>query len=357
MTELHARVDVLEGQLGAPLVGAGAGLSKRVFTVLTLTRSDGTTGIGEASPLPGYSPDSADAVGHELRPLVDAPVLADPLASPFELLDAVFSTHPLRCPSACFALETALLDWLGRNREQPIHRLVGGDGERGPIPIADLVSSSDSSTWRPIVDGLVAEGATHVKLKIGGDLEREIEALSEIRHAHPALALRLDGNRRIPIEELQRHAGSLEALTLELLEEPVASHDWLAALDLPLPFSLDETLRERSLAGTLLDTGRIRAVVLKPTVLGGFRACLDAAEYAAARGAHPLVSHTFDGPIARAAAAELALALQTPLGAGLGAHPSLALWPNHATAAIRRRRILPHDSPGLGLSFEERIDG
>ncbi len=357
MTELHARVDVLQGELGAPLVGAGVGLSERVFTVLTLTRSDGTIGVGEASPLPGYSPESSAQAGLELRRLVEDPILADPLASPFELLGQFFSAHPAHCPSVRFAEETALLDWLGANRLEPIHRLVGGDADREPIPIAELVSSSDSSTWLSVVEGLVVEGATHVKLKIGGNLGEEMAALADIRREHPALVIRLDGNRRIPIDVLRRHAGFLEALALELLEEPVAADDWFAALELPLPFCLDETLRQRQLSEALLDTGAIRAVVLKPTVLGGFQACLDAAQHAAARGAGCLVSHTFDGPIARAAAAELALVLQTPLAAGLGAHPSLALWPAYDIAAIRKRWIVPHDAPGLGLSFEEPIDG
>ena len=70
---------------------------------------------------------------------------------------------------------------------------------------------------------------------------------------------------------------------------------------------------------------------------------LEAAERAASSGADYLVSHTFDGPIARAAAAELALSLQTPLAAGLGDHPGLHLWPPHQIAAIAGREIVPHD--------------
>ena len=80
------------------------------------------------------------------------------------------------------------------------------------------------------------------------------------------------------------------------------------------------------------------------------------AERAEAHGAQYLVSHTFDGPIARAVTAELALVLQTELAAGLGSHPALALWPPHRIAAIRDRQIVPHDAPGLGLHFDEYTD-
>jgi o-succinylbenzoate synthase len=352
VTDLHAQIDILEGELRESLAGSGARLTKRTFAVLRLMRGDGTTGLGEASPLPGYSPDSMAEVSIELRRLADEPVHVDPLASPLELLVSAFAAHPLEHPSARFALETALLDWLGHTRNEPVHQILAGDVERRPIPIADLVMDPNPESWPARADELLANGATHLKLKIGFHLDAEVAALEAIHRAHPTLPLRLDANRRIPIDALRRHAKSLEALELELLEEPVAPRQWPAALNLPLPFALDETLRDDALSRQLLDSGKIRAVVIKPTVLGGLRPSFEVAERAAAHGALYLVSHTFDGPIARAVTAELALALQTELAAGLGSHPALALWPPHRIAAIRERRITPHHAPGLGLELE-----
>ena len=106
----------------------------------------------------------------------------------------------------------------------------------------------------------------------------------------------------------------------------------------------------------LLGEGHVRALVIKPAVVGGVTATLDLAKIAREYGAEPVLSHTFDGPIARAATAELALALQTKLAAGLGSHPALDLWPRHRIAAIRGRQIGPHAVPGLGLEFEGRSD-
>jgi len=356
VTELHAQIDLLEGDLPESLVGGASALSKRAFAVLQLERSDGTTGVGEASPLPGYSPDSMAEVSDELQRLAEPPVIANPLASPFELLAETFAAHPLRHPASRFALETALLDWLGHTRGEPLHRILGGHAERQPIPIADLVMEASPASWPACADALLADGATHLKLKVGSDLRAELTSLETIRRAHPTLPLRLDGNRHIPLGALRRHAESLQALELELFEEPVAPEDWPAALDLPLPFALDESMRDDELSRRLLESGRIRAIVVKPMVLGGLRASFEVAERAAAHDAQYLVSHTFDGPIARAATAELALVLQTELAAGLGSHPALALWPPHRIAAIRDRQIVPHDTPGLGLHFEEDPD-
>jgi L-alanine-DL-glutamate epimerase-like enolase superfamily enzyme len=356
VTELHAQIDVLEGDVADSLVGAAAGLGKRAFAVLRLMRADGTTGLGEASPLPGYSIDSIEDVGNELRRLADGPVRADPLASPLDLLTAAFAAHPVECPASRFALETALLDWLGHTRGTPLHEILAGKTLRQPIPIADLVTEKDCAAWPALADALIEDGATHLKFKIGLDLDAELKALGAIRRAHPGIALRADANRLIALDALRKHAASLESLELELLEEPVSAAHWPAACSLPLPFALDETLRDEALSERLLKDGRICAVVVKPTVIGGLRASFEIAERAAAHGASYLVSHTFDGPIARAAAAELALALQTELAAGLGPHPALDLWPPHRIAAIRGRQIIPHHLPGLGLHFDESPD-
>lgn len=356
MTELHASLELLEGELPGALAGAAAGHARRSFALLRLMRSDGTTGAGEASPLPGYSPESMKEALGDLQHLIDGPVEVDPLTTPYELLGTTLRAHEMQHPSSRFALETALLDWLSHNRGEPLHETLGGDADRQPIPIADLVTEADPASWPAQVDARVADGATHVKLKIGADLDAEMAALESIRAAHADLPLRLDANRRMPLDVLQKHAASLEALRLDFIEEPVAPEHWHAALALPLPFALDETLRDLSLADELLNEGRISAVVLKPTVLGGLRASFEMAERAAAHGVRSLVSHTFDGPVARAATAELALALQTELAAGLGGHAALELWPPHRTAAIRGRQIVPHGEPGLGLHFEENGD-
>jgi o-succinylbenzoate synthase len=355
VTALHARVDVIEGRLPEALVGAAAGLSKRAFAVLTLTSEDDTVGVGEAAPLPGYSPESIEDAAEELRVLIDAPIAADASLGPLALLDSVPEVQLSVHPSARFALESALLDWLGKVRGEPIHRLLNPRTVH-PVPIADLVLEADPERWPDHVDRLCTDGATHLKLKVGAALDQELAALQTVRRDHPELAIRLDGNRRIDMADLRRHAAQLESLDLELIEEPVAPRDWPGAALLPLPLALDETLDDESISRRLLEEGHIRAVVIKPTVRGGMTGALDLATIAREHGAQPVLSHTFEGPIARAAAAELALAFQTELAAGLGSHPALQLWPPHRIAAIRGRELCSHAVPGLGFKLEEPAD-
>jgi len=72
-------------------------------------------------------------------------------------------------------------------------------------------------------------------------------------------------------------------------------------------------------------------------------------------GRSVVVTHAFDGPIAMAAAAEVALALATrkPLRAcGLDPHPGLKKLPKVAIPQLARRgRVIPSGRAGIGIEI------
>ncbi|MFH1680933.1 MAG: enolase C-terminal domain-like protein, partial [Candidatus Eisenbacteria bacterium] len=99
-----------------------------------------------------------------------------------------------------------------------------------------------------------------------------------------------------------------------------------------------------------------RVFVLKPMVLGGFLPTLRIARIGKARNMGLVVSHLFDGPIALAAAAELALALPSePLACGLDRHAGLTAWPEIAIPQVRESEIRLSGHAGLGVRWPEGI--
>ena len=62
-------------------------------------------------------------------------------------------------------------------------------------------------------------------------------------------------------------------------------------------------------------------------VLGGLSHCLELGRRARALNLGVVVSHSFDGPVALAAAAALALALPAGIAQGLAPHAGLSAWP------------------------------
>src|SRR6266700_1431916 len=86
---------------------------------------------------------------------------------------------------------------------------------------------------------------------------------------------------------------------LEYVEEPCSRAHGLLAHALPCPIALDESLVAIT-ADELAAALRARdlaALVLKPTLLGGFARCLELAAAARAHGKRAVVTHALEGTI------------------------------------------------------------
>ena len=276
----------------------------------------GLSGVGECSPLPGRSP---DALEEDLAALASA--------------RAVDEIAP-GLPAARFGLETALLDLAAQERGVSIAELLAA------APVGELTASA-------IVPVGGWSAAASWKVKIGRrDFEAELCALAAMRRG-----LRLDVNRAWSRDQAGARLARLARLEPEWVEEPVAAADLIRLGPQPVPIALDESLLDQpEETRAALDAGLVRAVVLKPALLGGLAACLAWAERARRAGAVPIASHLMDGPVALAATIELALAMAQPgdPAPGLGAHDGLAACPPAVVPQLRGDRLLSH-RPGLGV--------
>jgi len=300
-------------------------------------------GIGEATPLPGYSPETIDeavAALHGLTAL--APFDAD------EVHAWLSGIKQLGSPAAQFALETAAFDLAGKLLETPVHALLGGS--RGAaIPVNALVSNLAGA--RAAVD----DGFGTLKIKLGRCSFAEDLALLEILRAEfgDGIQLRADANGRWSVDEATSYLPRLVHVGLQYIEEPVAS-ELLPTLASPITLAADESL-SRLPASRALENPAVRIFVLKPMLLGGLLRCVDLASAATAAGASVVVSHMFDGPIARTACAELCLALQPTLACGLAEHDRLGEWPELVTPQIADARIAQTQTVGLGCTGVEAL--
>lgn len=331
---------------------------EREAVALRLDDGSGGIGWGEASPLPDYSPDR----------LEDVEAALDDWAARWER-GAAPPVHEAfaSLPAARCAADTAVLDLESRRRGLPLRTvLVEGVPTLRPVgrlPVAALVtlagveragapSAAGSPGSRPAVGVItqrVSEGYRTVKVKIGGpDFESELEQLAAIRAAFPYLRLRLDVNGGWTAAEARERLGVLKRVVApELVEQPVGAEELLSFGNAGLPIAADESLRLPDALTELASPAGCAAVVLKPMVLGGPRACFRLGLDAFREGLRVIVSHTFGGPVAHAAACELALALGAadpagePPAAGLGGHEEL---PQRSGAWI-----VPADVAGHGV--------
>jgi L-alanine-DL-glutamate epimerase-like enolase superfamily enzyme len=353
---LHLELDRKGGALPRPAKSARAVWTRRDGLALRLwddadDRGDGTTaltGRGEASPLPGFSPGGLEVAALELTAAARSPLLAaaDDVVD-VAGADALASALGVSDPAACFGLSTAILDRAACRQGVPLWRLIAGSAAPTPepLPLAALVGDDDEA------DTAVAAGARTLKLKIGeATFAADLARLERLRQRHGAsVALRVDANGSLDPARIHERLGALAAVNVALIEEPCPG-PW--PVPAPLPLAADESLLEA--ARWPARFAEIHAIVLKPTVLGGFGPCLAWAEAAARDGRAVLVSHTFDGPIALAAACHLALGLAArgvpSLAPGLWPHAGLDAWTECSISALGRATVRPVSTLGLGVT-------
>ncbi|NVB83850.1 MAG: AMP-binding protein [Kofleriaceae bacterium] len=218
-------------------------------------------------------------------------------------------------PAARFAIETALLTAIAQARGTSVASLFNA------LPQAEIESAMVVDTETEARDA-VSRGVRCLKIKMAAN---ELARVQRIAKAAPTARLRIDANRGWPVEETPALLAALADLPIEYVEEPCLDAADLLDRDLPVKLALDESLGEldpdaleRALSSPLL-----AAIILKPTLLGGFHRCIDLAQAAHAHGVAPIVSHALEGPIGTAACHELARAIGADIPVGLGHHPAL----------------------------------
>ncbi|HEU0031351.1 MAG TPA: AMP-binding protein [Kofleriaceae bacterium] len=311
--------------------GAGAARGRALRTAIVVeVRADDTRGWGEAAPLPELAHDSLAAAERAIAAL----------AAPFDVDDVATFAASIASPSARFAIETALLDAIARRDGRPLAALLSAEPAQR---LAASIVVDDPAAAR----AAIARGARCLKIKVAdGDLAR-VRAIAD---AAPGVALRLDANRAWPIEHVRDRLAALADLPIEFVEEPCVAPHRLLGEPLPLPLALDETLAELTDAelATALSSRSLRAVILKPTLLG-LHACVALVEQARAAGVAAIVTHALEGPIGTAACAELALAVGGDRAVGLAPHPALDAW-QPAVPQLHDTEIVAVERAGLGLA-------
>jgi o-succinylbenzoate synthase len=326
---------------------------KRRGLLLRLTDGDGRVGYGEASPLPGYSPDSLEACADVLERLATRPVPAvgDDLVDVASAVDELLPAAPL--PAARCAIETALLDLLSQRQGVPISSLLAAQ-PAAHVPMAVLVPSSGGEAAMAAARRAWTAGIRTIKLKIGqpGRFADECQLISRLRgELGPDLQLRLDANGAWRVAQASDKLAALVAYAPEFVEQPVAGTAVLRLLAAPVPLAADEALHGgMDEAEAVVRSGACQVAILKPMVIGGLLRCRALANVARACGVAPVVSHLFDGPVARAAAAELALALGGARACGLGPHAALSIWPQVELAQFEAGHVRRSHTAGLGVA-------
>jgi len=224
------------------------------------------TGIGECSFIEGLSLDDLTNYTSVLR----------------EVCNSISSEPPdLKLfPSIALGLDTALLDL--RNGGNKI--LFESDFTKGEkqIPINGLVWMGKKDSMLTQIKQKIQEGFSCIKIKVGAiDFDEEVSLLEFIRQKFPAdiIEIRLDANGAFSYTDVFQKLETLAKFQIHSIEQPIKQKQMEfmhhVCKNSPIPVALDEELIGvyGSVQDDMLDMIKPAYIILKPSLLGGFKVC------------------------------------------------------------------------------------
>lgn len=250
-----------------------SGTSRGVLNIketyfLTFEEGD-SFGIGECGLLRGLSIDDREDYEEKLQWVCDNVFLGEE-----ELYQNL-----IEFPSIQLGVETAFKSFQSKDPYVLFpSNFTSGDAS---IPINGLVWMGDEGFMKEQISEKLEQGFTCIKMKIGAiDFNAEVALLNSIRKqfSPSEVELRVDANGAFTHREALEKLKILSDLHLHSIEQPIKQGQWheMARLceETPLPIALDEELIgvfSKEKMEQLLDTIKPQFIILKPSLIGGFR--------------------------------------------------------------------------------------
>lgn len=346
--------------LAHPLTTARGTISRREGDLVRI-EANGVTGVGEATPLPGWT-ESLDECRAALDAVADCGtdgLLGAAAASPHDPLAAAPSTLTeslADAPAARHAVESAALDALGRRDGRSLAGLLA-DGPASRVPVNATVGDASAAETAADATDAVAAGFDCLKVKVGADgLDRDVDRLRAVREAvGDDVAIRADANAAWDRETAREAIDAFASLDLAYLEQPLPAADLSGHADLRgrgVDIAVDETLAAVP-AADVLDANAADALILKPMALGGPARADAVARQARAAGVDPVVTTTVDAAPARTVAVHVAAAIPDVRPCGLATGDALEADLAPDPAPVEAGSVAVPDGPGVaGDAFD-----
>jgi len=284
-------------------------MAHQTMVILRLRDSDGVEGLGEATTIGGlsYGVESPEGVKLTIDRYI-APLLFGEPADNLNALRARVDTAVRGNNLAKSAVETALLDRLGKRLDRPIADLLGGPVQRH-VPVLWTLASGDTGRDVDEARELMALGRHRdFKLKIGTralmDDVRHVAAIKEA--VGGAGSVRVDVNQAWDEATAAKGLAELQAAGIDLVEQPTPAKDHASLVRLShrfhIPLLADEPVAEEGDAFALAAAGFAGACALKIGKAGGPARALAVATVAGAGGLGLYGGTLLEGTIGTAAA-------------------------------------------------------
>ena len=234
------------------------------FELARVHTDEGFTGVGEAPPLPPLSPESQPVVAAVMERWLAPRILGvDPFETEeiWERMDYVAPTYSM----AKAALDMAIWDIKGKALGLPVHRLLGGSPPEKITNVA-LIGLGEPEEVASTAEGLVVEGFTGIRLKIGPG--KDVECTAAVRDAvGEEVTLRVDCNQGYGVADAVKMIRTIEPYGVELVEQPTVWWDFGSLAEVAeavdTPIMPHESMYLLSDVKNLMDAGAVGVLGLK----------------------------------------------------------------------------------------------
>lgn len=283
--------DIFEYELPLlqPVAAKGHELTSRRGLLIKLSSDLDSVGWGEIAPLPGFSRESLAQAKQETLRLKSA-LIGSALPDDSTPRGKGWSHWRLPsylAPSVRCGLELAV--WNLRPVEEP----------RRTVLVNGLLAGSREEALHSAHEKVRMDYKA-VKLKVGGrPIDEEIEIAWKVRDIiGDRVRFRLDANRAWSLDQAVRFGKAVSPCDIDYIEEPTSDPANLEAFfsECGMYTALDETLLESSIEALEKLRG-VKAILLKPTLLGGFQKAYRLSQKAQSLRIQPVVSSCFESGV------------------------------------------------------------
>ncbi|HKL51692.1 MAG TPA: enolase C-terminal domain-like protein [Wenzhouxiangellaceae bacterium] len=320
-------------------------------------------GFGEAAPLSGWTRETFPGM-RSLAEEIEFPVCMRTVTDLDQHLPQLTASPVFR-----FGIELAILDALSRAADLPLGAaLFQARSNRDPdacpldaIPVQFTLGADRAEACIRALKKAADAGHTHAKLKVGlASCDADLARVGRIIEHCPRLTFRLDANAAWTPAQALFMLSSLPRDRVELIEQPVVDQDLPGLLDRyegsGPHIAADESCAGLEQARALIRSGRLGAIVVKPSIVGGLLPAGRMFELARRHGVQVIISNLMESAVGRRAIAHLAAAwpeLPGPHGLATGQWLADDLAP--AADRIHRGKLVLDGTPGIG--FQPGIAG
>jgi len=334
-------------RLASPLETAAGRIEARNGFVVRVA-FDGHRGVGEATPLPGWteSYDECNAALGDAAGGSEVASATDPAAG----IDVT-------TPAARHGVELATADARARAAGEPLAAWLADGSPADAVPVNATVGDGPADAAAAATRAAVDAGYDAVKVKVGArEAEADEARLRAVRDAAgDGVELRADANGAWDARTAERMVDIAADLDFAYVEQPRPASDIAGTAALRgrgVDVAVDESVAAVGI-DEILDRDAADVIVCKPMALGGpVRTCA-VARRAAARGVSTVVTTTIDGVVARIGALHVAATLPDPPACGLATGARLASDLAPDPAPVEAGRMAVPSDPGLAdAAFE-----